>query len=300
MMSAPSQIPPSPLKSVLNFRDVGRTINALLDGSSPVLKASTFYRSARPDEASPADRHALTDIYKIRTIIDLRSKTEHLEQAKRRDANIHSAALASTSDSEATATVRMPGVKYVDVNLNGGSFSCALLWKLQWGSLLKLLALMAAGYRLEAISILGREVMAPRGLIGLGKDSLDYSKDEIRQVFEVFADDRNYPVLVHCTQGKDRTGLVVLLLLLLLDTPVGAISADYVASEKELKPELNQRMKEINSIGLGEDFAACPSDFVQGLKDYLDSKYGGFNAYLDSIGVKSQMRERIKTCIGSQ
>lgn len=46
----------------------------------------------------------------------------------------------------------------------------------------KLVTLMAFGYRMEAISILGREVMQPRGLIGLGYDSLDSCQPEIAEV----------------------------------------------------------------------------------------------------------------------
>lgn len=41
---------------------------------------------------------------------------------------------------------------------------------------------MVLGYRMEAISILGREVMQPRGLIGLGYDSLDHCGTEIAEV----------------------------------------------------------------------------------------------------------------------
>ena len=294
------QVPLSPFSSVLNFRDVGETINALLGGLPPLMKSSMFYRSARPDEASPADRHVLTNTYKVRTIIDLRSKTEHIEQAKKIQANTQSAALAATNDGESVANVHIPGVNYVDINLNGGSFSRALLWKLQWVSLLKLLALMAAGYRIEAIGILGREVMAPRGLVGLGMDSLDYSKDEIRQVFAVLADEESYPILVHCTQGKDRTGLIVLLLLLLLDVPIGAISTDYIASERELRQEMEARVKEIKSIGLGEEFALCPSSFVQELKKYLDEKYRGAECYLYDIGVSGQTREKIRKILVSK
>ena len=46
----------------------------------------------------------------------------------------------------------------------------------------KLITLMALGYRMEAISILGRNVMQPRGLVGLGYDSLDNCGPEIAEV----------------------------------------------------------------------------------------------------------------------
>lgn len=41
---------------------------------------------------------------------------------------------------------------------------------------------MIFGYRMEAIAILGREVMQPRGLIGLGCDTVDYCGSEIAHV----------------------------------------------------------------------------------------------------------------------
>ena len=45
-----------------------------------------------------------------------------------------------------------------------------------------MLTLMFAGYRMEAIKIMGREVLQGRGLVGLGCDSIDYSGLEISQV----------------------------------------------------------------------------------------------------------------------
>jgi hypothetical protein len=41
---------------------------------------------------------------------------------------------------------------------------------------------MLFGYRMQAISILGREVMQPRGLVGLGFDSIDHCGPEIAEV----------------------------------------------------------------------------------------------------------------------
>ncbi|KAK5709300.1 hypothetical protein LTS12_028104, partial [Elasticomyces elasticus] len=133
--------------------------------------------------------------------------------------------------------------------------------------------------------------MAPRGLTGLAMDTLDASTVEIKEVFSVLAgnhpdEDENewyyddatnatktdahadtdtekgiYPLLIHCTQGKDRTGLIILLvLLLLLDDDstldsdsdmdmdmdaVNAVNADYTRSEAELTPEAEDRLKEL-------------------------------------------------------
>ena len=41
------------------------------------------------------------------------------------------------------------------------------------------------------------------------------SKKEIAKALRVFVDPDNYPVLVHCIHGKDRTGLIVMIIMLL-------------------------------------------------------------------------------------
>lgn len=152
---------------------------------------------------------------------------------------------------------------------------------------------MIASYRVQAISILGREVMQPRGLIGLGKDTIDYAKHEISEIMEVMADTLNYPIIIHCTQGKDRTGLVIIVLLLLLDTPLHAISSDYLASERELLPERVSRLAEINEIGLSENFADCPPNFVDEVSHYINEAYGGMEGYISSIGVSKTTQEKV-------
>ena len=152
---------------------------------------------------------------------------------------------------------------------------------------------MALGYRNEGIRVLGKNVMQSRGLTGLGMDTLNTSWKELHQVLDVFADTTNYPIMVHCTQGKDRTGLVVLLLLSLLQIDREFIDQDYRLSEPELEPEMEERIKEIASIGLNEEFAGCPADFVNKMLDYIESHYGGIESYMTRISVKRQEQEAI-------
>ena len=104
----------------------------------------------------------------------------------------------------------------------------------------------------------------------------------------------NYGILVHCTQGKDRTGLIIALILFLLDVPIPAISNDYAFSEEELLPEKESRVKEIKSIGLTEDFAGCPKDWIEKMDEHLREKYGGVEKYCGGIGFGKEEQDKMR------
>ena len=168
-----------------------------------------------------------------------------------------------------------------------------LISKLSWSEFFRLVGLMLFGYRLDAIKILAPHMEA-MGLVGLAKNSLDVCKREVKQVFDVLTDEQSWPVLVHCTQGKDRTGLVVMLVLFLLDVDDAVIDKDYRLSESELAPEREARLKELGSIGLTEQFAVCPAGVVGSVHSHIKEKYGNTQSYLESAGVSKEAVERVR------
>jgi len=292
-MSSSGSRPPTFAK-ILNFRDVGSTVSNI--SSTSEIRHGVLYRSARPDNATEQDRIKLVSNCGIKTIIDLRSKTEHINAAKKHSdaAALAEPGLVPSSSSAIASTLKIPNIHYAEISLTGKSFERALLWKMSWGQIGKLVSLMAMGYRNEGISVLARNVMQPRGLVGLGKDTLDHSGKEIKEVFDILADEQSYPLLVHCTQGKDRTGLIILLVLLLCEVDIRTISQDYVRSEPELQPEMKERLEEIASIGLDSSFAGCPPDFVENVVAHIDSRYGGIKSYLNSVGVDEAQQKLIQ------
>lgn len=283
---------PSLLPSILNLRDVGRAA----DGStgSVELTAGKLYRSARPDDATDADKAALVNKLHIKTVVDLRTKTEHIQAAQKHDALVPSSEAIPQSNAATAQPFHIPGLDYVEINFNGWPFSRSLISQLSWWDTGRLIYLMAAGYRTEAISILGTKVMTPEGLVGLAIRSINTCMDEVRQVFEVLAAEERYPVLLHCTQGKDRTGLAVQLVLMLLGAQQDAIDKDYMQSQEELQPEREERLKEIRSIGLADEFADCHPHLVAEVVQHLDNTYGGVQAYLERCGVSADKQEAVK------
>ena len=55
------------------------------------------------------------------------------------------------------------------------------------------------------------------GYKALYKTLLEDSKRGMAMAIRPFVDADNYPILVHCIHGKDRTGLIIMLLLMLCD-----------------------------------------------------------------------------------
>ncbi|QGA19492.1 hypothetical protein EYB26_007181 [Talaromyces marneffei] len=292
--------PDRPFDNILNFRDVGRSVNEF--AGNKILKEGVLFRSARLDDASERDKHRLIDDINLLTVIDLRSHTEHVLATRRRQISLSLTPSEEPSFPETADRphlLDLPGVKRHFISLTGRAFERLLLWRLDWYNFIKVIGLLTSGYRKEAIRVIATNVMKPRGLIGLGQDTLDSAGSEIRDVFNVLTSDDAYPVLIHCTQGKDRTGLIIMLLLLLVqetapDVPLTAIAADYSKSETELRPELESLMKEITDIGLDEEYAKTPPGFTEALKEHLDTKYGGAKAYLLSIGCEEANIEKIR------
>lgn len=275
--------------ALLNFRDVGATVNAQL--SRGLVREGLLFRAARPDEATLADRDRLRSHYAIRTIVDLRTKTEHAEAARKRSRDATVPGLLQSNDALA-GPVKIDGIDYREVKITGGGFEKYMLKQLGWPSFLRLVFLYVVGYRMQAISVLGREVMNPRGLLGLGCDTLDASGPEVATGLASLLD--GLPILIHCTQGKDRTGIMVVLVLLICGVPVEVIQYDYHLSDEKLLSEEQSRLVEIREMGLGDDFAKTAPGFVEGIVDHLESQHGGLDKYLDSIGFGSDKRAALR------
>ncbi|TRX95361.1 hypothetical protein FHL15_003692 [Xylaria flabelliformis] len=291
-------------ENILNFRDVGKTVNDYLGrkqtmGWGRVVREGVLFRSARPDEATLDDRRRLTEELGIRTVVDLRSKTEHASQAKKRQADMKTP-VALKSNAALAEPVQIPGLIYRQVLVNGRRLERALLKQLSWWSFIKLIFLYIFGFRVQAISIIGEEVMQPLGLVGLSLLTLDESGPEIVEALQTLISAHTpSPTLVHCTQGKDRTGMIIALALLILQVPTDAVEHDYLLSQPGLDPERKERVAEMVQIGLTPAWGDCPLDLIQRVRGHLDVQYGGVEGYLDFIGFEADDRVRFVEVLGA-
>ncbi|PTB35498.1 hypothetical protein M441DRAFT_204856 [Trichoderma asperellum CBS 433.97] len=277
------------LQQVPNFRDVGKTVNQFLGERR--IREGLFYRSGRLDDATAADKNLIRDELEVKTVIDLRTKTEILKQIKKHQLE---------SGQSSGERLQIQGLNYHGIKINGKSFERHLLSLLSWWDFFKVIFFFILGYRIDAVRVLSHQVMLPRGLVGLGLDTLDYCGSEIREALSLYTTPQSLPSIIHCTQGKDRTGkmnslwLICTLVLMILRIPRAAIEHDYFLTDAALLPSRPQMLVEIHEIGLTDEWAGTARDMISSVESHIKANYGSLEGYLDSIGFDQDQRAMIQ------
>tara|TARA_Y100000114_G_scaffold125230_3_gene121232 strand:+ start:2717 stop:3430 length:714 start_codon:yes stop_codon:yes gene_type:complete len=99
------------------------------------------------------------------------------------------------------------------------------------------------------------------------------------------------PVLVHCTVGKDRTGVTVAITLAAAGVDRDAVVADYARTEALLPPSRNRdvvaRIRQFHpeSVNLEELATKSPAAAMSRLLASLDAAYGSPRDYLRAHGM---------------
>ncbi len=106
------------------------------------------------------------------------------------------------------------------------------------------------------------------------------------------------PLLIHCTAGKDRTGVFVALLLLANGVDQVDVSADYYLSLPLLKRTRDETLKSY------PDFPRAvlyPSpDFFPKFLELFFAKYRSMDNYFNFIGLNKVERESLANLLGTQ
>ncbi|KAK4510537.1 Cytochrome b5 heme-binding domain-containing protein [Mucor velutinosus] len=297
---------------VLNFRDLGVS-SADNAEKKKYVKEGLVFRSATLDNMSQEDVDAFIKAHNINTILDLRTGMEGREGLPI-DKSFPTSALdsldastlvdddvsikAQTSENfDTTGHGTLIRKKY-RVDFAGKNFqrycvfaSCSFHLKLY------IIYLMAFCQRKKAAYIIGQKVLTPMGVNKMYREFATYCKAEIREALMVFADPQNYPIEIHCTQGKDRTGMVSALILSIAGVPEDIIVNDYAKTQKALAPIYDEMLEEVRRSGLSEDFAQAPPQNMRDLLSFLNKEYGSIENYLDAIGFGKELRDRVRSVI---
>ena len=128
---------------------------------------------------------------------------------------------------------------------------------------------------------------------------LEFGPTSWLKMFEIFADAGSLPVVLHCTAGKDRTGVSTAFLLSVLGVSRDWIEADYLLTNLDTDrqadfiestvgyPEGVDRESMVAAAGVPED---AMKDFLDG----VEAKWGSAVGYLQEIGVTQEQMDAVR------
>ncbi len=180
------------LENLKNTRDLGGIFNK----HGKIIKKNMLIRSGQLSVASDNDIDILYNNHNLRTVIDLRIDAEISEKPDK---------LAE-------------GIKYVKIPLLDKSF----------------LGIARDEYSVRAwFNVFDDKTKNPVEVFSEMYDALVFgerTRTLIPEIFDILSSDDDSAVLWHCSAGKDRVGIVTLLVLLALEVERDIIIKDYLAT----------------------------------------------------------------------
>lgn len=131
---------------------------------------------------------------------------------------------------------------------------------------------------------------------------LELAAPEFVEILEHLAAPDALPALVHCTAGKDRTGLAIGLLLCLLGVDDETVVADYGLTETSYTPELREKWS-ARAAAVGVDaqrlalMIGSPPDLFLRVLATLRQKYGTVEEYLLAHGLRPATVDALRAAL---
>ena len=131
---------------------------------------------------------------------------------------------------------------------------------------------------------------------------IDVNSAYVAQALSLIADRENLPVVIHCTAGKDRTGIVVAMLLDILGVPHEDITADYHLTTRNMAPVVerirNAPVFKENGLADAPDwiFASNP-ETMQGFLTEMTRIYGGAEEWALQRGLSAEQISALRATL---
>jgi protein-tyrosine phosphatase len=127
--------------------------------------------------------------------------------------------------------------------------------------------------------------------------TLEGFKGNIAAIMTAIADSAPGRVVVHCSAGKDRTGLTTALALRCAGVNDRDIADDYALTDQYLRAEYDQELAEIHDPAeraeRATDLQTNPEAILETLH-HLEQRYGSVQGYLWAAGMPSETLERLR------
>lgn len=127
---------------------------------------------------------------------------------------------------------------------------------------------------------------------------LDIGGERLAQGFAMFAEEENYPVLVHCTAGKDRTGVLLGMVMDVLGASDEDIANEYGLSDASIDRLIAYLRSSGRALeGTDEEIRArlsTPPDRMAGFIELMREKHGSAEAFFRKQGVTEKQVEKVR------
>ena len=132
-------------------------------------------------------------------------------------------------------------------------------------------------------------------------EMLDTAGAHVVRAIEALASPGGLPAIVHCTAGKDRTGVLIALVLGLLGVDDELIVEDYAlsaASMHQLKERLAERYPDAADEILEDDevFSAAPEN-MEHLLTTITARWGSTEALAIDLGISEQTIAQLRAAL---
>ena len=133
----------------------------------------------------------------------------------------------------------------------------------------------------------------------------EYSVLQLKKVIDEIVNSEDFSILFHCTAGKDRTGIVSMLILSILDVNVDEIMKDYLYINKRnlLKASICYCLVRIktNDAKLAlkiKQVMIADKNYLTAAIDAIVEKYGSVEKFIkDELEITDEAKEKFKSKI---
>jgi protein-tyrosine phosphatase len=119
----------------------------------------------------------------------------------------------------------------------------------------------------------------------------------IGTILRRLAEPTSYPAIIHCSAGKDRTAVIIALLLHILGVPWQTILADYALSNlhyDKFRAGIQADIESLHRLGITVDHMQAvmlvKAERLQKMRQHIEHNYGSITQYLQT---KAGINEKI-------
>lgn len=250
-------------KIELSGADNARDLGGLRSKDGGIIKEGLLIRSNRLSALTKRDCKILEERYKLKKVVDLRTPMEVAQEVD----------------------IPVPGAKIVNIPL----FEEQMVGISHEKS--------SAKTMMEHMDDMPKMEDLYKMLV-----KNNFCTRQIHKVMEHVLTEKNGAILWHCTEGKDRCGLISALVLSLLDVPEDTIMEDYLKTNEAAEARVRKLHRKLRWIRMDkeriqkiEGYFVAKETYLQAAIDDMKETYGTMDGFLkERIGIRNEQKEQFK------